>query len=121
MVILAIEDIARICHQANKAFCEAIGDFSQDDWECAPDWQRESAMNGVKLLIDNPHVPASHMHTSWMKEKIESGWKYGPVKDPEKKEHPCIVDFDKLPAEQQAKDYLFKAIVCIFQPFVDKE
>ena len=25
--------------------------------------------------------------------------------------HPCFIEFDKLPAEQRAKDYLFAAIV----------
>jgi len=33
------------------------------------------------------------------------------VKDTEKKEHPCIVPFDQLPREQQAKDYLFRGVV----------
>ena len=50
-------------------------------------------------------------HESWMKQKLEEGWKYGPVKDPERKEHHCIVPFDQLPREQQAKDFLFRAVV----------
>lgn len=40
-----------------------------------------------------------------------AGWKYGPVKDPERKEHPCFVPYDGLPPEQRAKDYLFRAVV----------
>ena len=31
--------IARICHAANKALCEAFGDTSQKDWEDAENWQ----------------------------------------------------------------------------------
>ena len=46
-----------------------------------------------------------------MREKVERGWQYGPLKDADLKEHPCIVPFDELPPEQQAKDHLFKAIV----------
>ena len=38
-------------------------------------------------------------------------WTYGEVKDPAKKEHPCLVAFEALPKEQQAKDYIFKAVV----------
>lgn len=36
---------------------------------------------------------------------------YGPIKDAVKKEHPCFVPFTTLPAEQQAKDALFRSIV----------
>ena len=50
-------------------------------------------------------------HISWMKQKLEEGWVYGPVKDPENKQHPCIVPFDALPREQQAKDFIFRAVV----------
>ena len=35
------EDIARVAHQVNKAYCEALGDTSQPDWENAPDWQKK--------------------------------------------------------------------------------
>jgi len=38
-------------------------------------------------------------HESWMKVKEIDGWKWGPVKDPEKKEHPCMVPFSELPKE----------------------
>lgn len=43
--------------------------------------------------------------------EIADGWEYGPVKDPEAKEHPCLVPFSDLPREQQAKDFLFRAVV----------
>ena len=46
-----------------------------------------------------------------MESKLADGWVYGEVKDPVKKEHPCLVAFEELPVEQQAKDYIFKAVV----------
>ena len=108
---VAIEKIAKICHQANKAFCETIGDDSQKDWEEADDWQRVSAINGVGFVAQNPDAPASASHDSWMKEKIETGWVFGEEKDELKKTHPCIVPFEDLPLDQQRKDHLFKNIV----------
>jgi hypothetical protein len=42
------------------------------------------------------------------------------VKDPEKKEHPCFVPYESLPAEQQAKDHLFKGIVAALAPLLEK-
>lgn len=108
---ISIEDVARVCHEANRAYCRALGDNSQPHWETAPDWQKQSALNGVDFHIRNPEAKASASHESWMKEKLENGWKYGEVKDPEAKTHPCIVPFDELPLEQQKKDVLFKAVV----------
>ncbi len=108
---MAPGEIARVCHEVNKAYCEALGDTSQPPWDEAPDWQRQSAVNGVQFHLDNPHAKASASHESWLEEKRQSGWAYGEVKDPEKKEHPCFVPFDALPREQQAKDFIFKGVV----------
>jgi hypothetical protein len=46
-----------------------------------------------------------------MKDKLDAGWKYGPVNNAETKEHPYLVPFYQLPVEEQAKDHLFKSIV----------
>jgi hypothetical protein len=104
-------DIARICHEANRALCQAFGDNSQSKWDDAPEWQRESALSGVKFHHDNPGAGPAASHENWMREKLAAGWQYGPTKDPERKLHPCLVPFEELPAEQQAKDHVFRAIV----------
>lgn len=36
------------------------------------------------------------------------GWKYGPNKDFERKEHPCLVPYNELPEIQQRKDAVFR-------------
>jgi hypothetical protein len=104
-------EIARVCHEVNRAYCEALGDTSQVPWEQAPDWQRESALAGVNHTIDTCGAKPSDSHESWLAQKREDGWSYGPVKDPEKKEHPCFVPFDDLPPEQKAKDFIFQGVV----------
>ena len=100
-------NIAKVCHEANKAYCESIGDNSQLHWEDAPDWQKQSAINGVLYHLNNPESKPEDSHVSWSKEKIEQGWVYGETKDPELKTHPCLVDYSALPVSQQNKDYLF--------------
>lgn len=105
-----IEQIARVCHEANRAWCESMGDYSQKPWFDAPQWQRDSAMNGVLFRAANPDAGPEASHENWMREKLEQGWVYGPVKLPEAKQHPCLVPFDQLPPEQQAKDRLFLGI-----------
>lgn len=108
---MKIEDVAILCHEVNRAFCELNKDFSQVNWDAAPAWQKLSAINGVKFHLANHDARPCDSHNSWLKEKIDMGWKYGPVKDVDKKEHPCVVDFDQLPKVQQTKDVLFKSIV----------
>lgn len=103
--------IARISHEVNRAYCQALGDMSQPKWEEAPEWQRQSALLGVALHTDNPNAGVQASHESWMKQKIDDGWVYGPFKNPDRKEHPCLVPFHELPREQQAKDYIFRAVV----------
>ena len=86
---LNVEQIAKITHETNRAFCQTIGDDSQQPWENAPEWQKESARKGV---LSHLHCHANGVplgpgqsHNCWLSEKKTAGWKYGPVKDPDKK------------------------------------
>jgi hypothetical protein len=116
-----IYQVAMICHEANKTYCETVAnDDSQPHWWDAPDWQKDSAIKGVEFHLDNPDASASASHDAWMADKIKEGWVYGEVKNPEKKQHPCIVPFEQLPVEQQIKDHLFKGIVHSLALFVNR-
>jgi hypothetical protein len=106
-----VMQIAVVCHQANKAWCEANEDYSQKDWEQAEDWQRDSAIKCVEFAIANPDAGDSAQHDAWSADKVADGWVFGDVKDPVKKTHPCLVPFEQLPEFQQKKDRLFRAIV----------
>lgn len=106
-----IEEIARVCHEVNRSYCQALGDMSQPAWDDAPEWQRSSAINGVGFHLANPNAGPDNSHNEWLKEKQATGWKFGPVKDADKKEHPCFVSYDELPTDQKAKDYLFRGLV----------
>ena len=106
---IVIEAFARAAHEVNRAYCIALGDASQPPWEDAPEWQKTSALKGVEGAIAGNTPEQSHR--GWLTEKEATGWKYGPVKDPEKKEHPCFVPYAELPPEQQKKDRLFISTV----------
>lgn len=112
------ENIAQVAHEINKAFCSSIGDNSQPSWEDAPEWQKSSAINGVQFHIDNPNASPSASHESWLKQKTDEGWKYGPIKNAETKEHPCFVSYDELPIEQKSKDYLFKQVIHSLKSYI---
>jgi len=113
--------IAMMCHAINAAYCQSMGDDSQPTWEDAPDWQRNSAIAGVEMHLANPDATPEQSHESWYKVKEAEGWKYGEVKDMEKKEHPCFLPYEELPDEQKAKDYLFRTTVHLVKHLPDPE
>lgn len=104
-----IEKIARVCHEANRAWCVVLGDDSQVSWDEAPEWQQDSAREGVRLGLQG--LGPADLHQSWMQSKLDDGWVYGPVKDADAKTHPCLVPYSELVAEQRVKDSLFHAVV----------
>mgnify|MGYP001613377496 CR=1 FL=1 len=104
-----IELCAEIAHEANRAYCRSIGDNSQPHWSGAPEWQQQSCLKGI-LGVLNGATP-EQSHEAWLEEKREYGWKYGPVKNPDTKEHPCFVPYSELPKNQQMKDHIFTSVV----------
>jgi hypothetical protein len=110
-VIIPVILIAQVAHEVNRAYCLSIGDNSQPTWDEAPDWQKNSIVNGVTFHLENPDADPAASHANWLKEKEADGWKYGAEKNVEAKEHPCFMPYDQLPAEQRAKDFLFRQIV----------
>jgi hypothetical protein len=45
-------------------------------------------------------------HNNWMNAKIKDGWIYGEAKDIDKKTHPCLIPYEKLPYEEKIKDWI---------------
>ena len=118
--MLSVGDIAEVAHEVNRAYCQVLGDPSQLSWDDAPDWQKTSCLNGVELHLKGNHGPEAS-HEAWWKEKDATGWKYGKLKDPIKKEHPCMVPFHMLPREQQAKDFIFRSVVLSLKRFLPED
>jgi hypothetical protein len=104
-----VDGIARVCHEANRAYCQALGDHTQVPWDDAPEWQRDSARVGVLKAIEG--ATSEQLHESWMAQKVADGWTHGAVKDADAKTHPCMVSYHELPPAQRRKDALFGAVV----------
>lgn len=109
-----VEVIARFAHEINRAYCLSLGDTSQLPWSDAPEWQKESAVNGVMKHLERPLTPPES-HASWLEQKTNEGWVWGPEKKPELKQHPCMLPYDALPQDQRAKDYLFGTVVQVMK------
>jgi len=108
---MTIEEIAQVAHKVNRSLCLAAGDRSQKHWHEVEPWQRESAIQRVKFVLDNPEATPEQTHEAWMQHKIKTGWVFGQVKDPATKTHPCLRPYNELPFRDRVKDYAFRAIV----------
>ena len=107
-----IEAIAAVAHEANRAYDRAIGGgMNQVPWDEAPEWQKQSVIKGVEFTLNNPDCSPEDSHNSWLEHKRAEGWTYGPVKDADKKQHPCFLPYHELPLEQRVKDDLFQGVV----------
>lgn len=113
--------IAIMCHAINAAYCQSLGDESQVPWDDTPEAHKQSLIAGVEMHLANPDATPEQSHESWYKQKEAEGWIYGEVKDLDKKEHPCFLPYEDLPAEQKAKDYLFRATVHSMKDLPDVE
>lgn len=47
---------------------------------------------------------AENVHEVWAQGRIRDGWTYGPVRNDEKKEHPCLVAYQDLPENEKEYD-----------------
>lgn len=100
---------AELAHEANRIYCKATGDASQVPWAQAPEWQRASAIRGVRTALDG--ATPEQQHDAWSADKIANGWVRSDVKDADAKTHPCLVPYAALPAMQRRKDSLYIAVV----------
>jgi hypothetical protein len=111
-VTLPVNDIAQVCHEANRALQAVQADPGNPvslPWDEIGHEMRVSATTGVVTAMSG--ATPEQLHQSWCDFKIANGWFYGPVKDEVMKTHPCLVPYEDLPPGQQIKDHLFSAIV----------
>ena len=47
---------------------------------------------------------ARNVHENWALGRIKKGWTYGPVRNDELKQHPCLIDYDDLPENEKDFD-----------------
>ncbi len=107
---VTVDQIARIAYEANRAYCRSIGDFSHVLWEDASQDIKKATIHGILRIQRDPDITPEQIHEEWRLFKEESGWKYGAVKDPVKKTHPCMLPYNKMHEKDKIKDIIFLSI-----------
>ena len=55
---------------------------------------------------------AKNTHENWATVRIQKGWRYGPKRNDAKKEHPCLVPYERLPESEKDHDsYIAKELI----------
>lgn len=107
-----IEQAARTAHEAIRAL-----QIAHNEEGIALPWNevakdiRYSCKIGVQRVMDNPDVTSEELHASWIETKLSQGYKYGPVRNDERKEHHCLVPYHELSAHDRSKDLIFRNVV----------
>ena len=57
----------------------------------------ENLLQLVELLSKNTH----HV---WAKGRLNEGWTFGPVRDKNLKQHPCLIPYEELPENEKEYD-----------------
>ena len=55
-------------------------------------------------LTELVEILAENTHDVWASGRMKDGWKYGPRRDDEKKETPCLVAYQELPNSEKEYD-----------------
>lgn len=108
---LSLVSIAMAALAVNSAYCQAINDPPPPAWDDLSDVQRDGYVRAVRMHLDVPDMSPRVAHEAWLASRQGEGWVWGPTKNAELKQHPCMLPYDQLPKEQQVKDHLFRAVV----------
>lgn len=63
--------------------------------------------SGIELpaeLMELAETIARNVHDVWAQSRISEGWTYGEQRNDEKRQTPCLVDYDDLSEEEKAYD-----------------
>jgi class 3 adenylate cyclase/tetratricopeptide (TPR) repeat protein len=55
-------------------------------------------------LVELTERLSENTHETWAQQRVSEGWRYGPHRNDETKEHPCLVPYDELPEIEREYD-----------------
>lgn len=63
-----------------------------------------STINLPTDLLELTEKIAENVHEVWSQNRINDGWKYGEVRNDERKETPCLIPYNELPESEKEYD-----------------
>ncbi len=47
---------------------------------------------------------SKNAHEIWARERMRDGWTFGPTRNDQRKEHPCLISYEDLPESERVYD-----------------
>lgn len=110
---LTVEQVAVGC---NSACCNFLNssDHTRNamlPWELMSEEERNGLISRVNIKLTRPEMSAELLHNEWMDMMISEGWRYGPLKDVNKKSDPMLLSYNDLIIEYRMLDVIISRIV----------
>lgn len=106
-----LTDIARLVANVNHAYGEVTRRY-QSKWADLTEGKREKLRNDIKAYMERGES-FEHIHSHWVTEKVQDGWRFGEQFNLKTKESPYLVPYNQLPQEKKAIDAII-ATICDF-------
>lgn len=55
-------------------------------------------------ILELTELLAKNAHEVWSRQRMSDGWIYGSQRDDAKKEHPCLIEYERLPDSEKEYD-----------------
>jgi hypothetical protein len=115
------ETITKLIYEAARKEAEwSKRPIIPEPWEDRDNAFKKQMVDVVRKYIESDKLPSpEEAHNSWMKAYLNMGWKYGEVRDAEKKTHPDLVPFYELPKDERDKDAIFLSLVWLVKSLLN--
>jgi hypothetical protein len=90
-----------------KAQERRSGDWMSEDDQQSRYQPRPMDISDVTVpdhLRELSEMLAENAHEVWAAQRMSDGWQYGPSRDDNAKQHPCLVPYDRLPESEKKYD-----------------
>lgn len=119
--MVIVQELAELIWSINLLYTKTAGlPVTTVPWVATSEEERAKFIAAVEEQIKNPSSSPENSHKRWMKSKKQDGWTFGEF-NRVGKTHPCLVNYDELPPEQQLKDKLFMKLIKMMKNLVKPE
>ncbi|MBQ0022222.1 MAG: Ryanodine receptor Ryr [Prevotellaceae bacterium] len=59
----------------------------------------------IRVFISMAEAISKNVHEVWAAGRMREGWTFGPLRNDEKRETPCLVPYEELSDEEKAYDW----------------
>jgi len=99
-VPLTPQQLARLCHEADRVLCSMQGDARVSPWETLDEKTQDEVVAAVREVLEHPELTDEARHARWLRQRREAGWIYGPVRSIPGRTDPALLEYGALSSER---------------------